>query len=379
MKTLQTSTNIAGDPFVAQTLQERIMRGEYTAGSWLPAERALAVDFAVDRYTVRKALRRLEEQGLIIREPGKRPWVCPPYGAKRHGEANTTMQMIVAIQGQNTTNLNSSAILRGISAALHSKESPYRLLVADTFDPDPAVVATLERRALETIGQDGVAGAIIVPSGGPETLSLLNSLQANGASLVFVDRLPPNSRCDFVGIDNVASAHEAVQHLLDLGHRRIAHLTTREDLTTIHQREEGFREALREAQILVRPEWVYHARLPVDAAEMNAAREQFLSSEDAPTALFAVNDALAHRFIAEAESHGLSFPETMSVVGFDNHDQYSPRRAILTSVDQPFEQMGRHAVDLLLGRLAVSTPPALPFQHVLLPTRLVVRSTSRTL
>jgi DNA-binding LacI/PurR family transcriptional regulator len=281
--------------------------------------------------------------------------------------------------GQNTTNLNSSAILRGIGSLLRSKEAPYRLLVSDTYDIDQAATVSLERQALEIVAQEGVAGAIVVHNGGPDTVPTLRAVQERGIPLVFVDRFPNGMRCDFVGVDNFASAQEAVQHLLDLGHRRIAHLTTQDPVTTVLQREEGYRETLRGAGIPPRPEWTYRAERYAGQMEMNAALDHFFGLAEPPTALFVVNDALAHYFIAMAEERGYGVPEAISVVGFDNYDRYSPRPPVLTTIDQSFEQVGRRAAELLLNRIAEAGPDATPYQHILLPTRLIVRATTRSL
>ena len=109
------------------------------------------------------------------------------------------------------------------------------------------------------------------------------------------------------------------------------------------------------------------------------AVRQFFEMTEPPTALFAMNDALAHYFIVEAEAAGGRVPDTISVIGFDDLERYSPRPALLTTIHQPFDRIGSRAAGLLIRRLKSPDPAALPSQHILLPTPLVVRSTCQPL
>jgi len=96
--------------------------------------------------------------------------------------------------------------------------------------------------------------------------------------------------------------------------------------------------------------------------------------------MFVVNDFLAEYFVVALEQMGHSVPESLSVVGFDDLERYLPRTPKLTTVRQPFEQIGERAAAMLLSRIRAVDDPANAYQHVLLPTRLVIRtSTTPTL
>ena len=173
-----------------------------------------------------------------------------------------------------------------------------------------------------------------------------------------------------VEADNVGGARAATQHLIDLGHRRIAHVRGRSDLVSAQLREQGYREALLAAGIPFDPELVrvggYRAVETTDAAR------ELLTRPERPTAVFAANDLSAIRVIEIARELGLRVPEDLSVVGFDNVPEASNAVPALTTVAQPLHQMGAEAVRLLLGLLAGGTSE----EHLLLPATLVVRASS---
>ncbi len=363
-------------------LLERIERGDYAPGSWLPAERALAQEFGLDRSAIRRALVQLEGRGLIVREVGRRPWVrgarTPARqdrveaGAGRLAEGMT--RTIAAILPQHPLYPASQAVLHGVNTALRSAEAPFRLQVIDTHGSSESRETSLEREALDSIVREEIAGVVLWHMGGAETLPQLRELDRRGTPIVFVDRHPPGMSCDFVGCDNQAAIESAVESLRQLGHRRIAHLTTDERTTAVLERLAAYTQAMRAAGIAHRADWVFQIPHdhPTDAAP---ACDHFFSLPDPPTAVVAMNDALAHYFITECERRGKAVPGDISVVGFDDLERYSPRPALLTTLHQPFDKMGRRAADLLLQRLAESGTPSTAKRHVLLPAPLIQRST----
>jgi len=173
-----------------------------------------------------------------------------------------------------------------------------------------------------------------------------------------------------VEADNVGGARAATQHLIELGHRRIAHIRGRTDLVSAQLREQGYREALEAAGIPFDPELVRVGGYR--AAETTDAARELLSRSDRPTAVFAANDLSAIRVLEIARDLGLRVPEDLSVVGFDNVPEAANAVPALTTVAQPLHQMGAEAVRLLLGLLAGGTTE----DHLLLPASLVVRAST---
>ena len=371
MTSPQDRTRVSAAERLADTLINRIERGEYAEGEWLPTERELAAEFKADRSTIRTAFSALAQKNLIVRQPGRRSRV----GVRAESESPISLQTLAVLSPQTPHYHASPAIQRGALDALRQTEAPYHLIVLDNGAETRAETFRRERQALETIRSRGIEGVVIWHQGGDETLDDVHRLQQTGLPIVMVDRTSPELACDFVGIDNAEAAREAVTYLLNLGHRRIGHLTMEGPSATIRERERGYREAMLSHGIRPAEEWVYRMSHPVSLQPpVSVAADHFLSLAEPPTAIFAMNDLLAHTFLTELQARNVRVPEQISIMGFDDVDEFAPRESPLTTVHQPFERMGRKAMELLLKRLS-GPPNALPvFHHVLLPTHLVIRS-----
>lgn len=376
MSSPQNETRVRAAERLAAALLGRIEGGEYRPGEWLPTERALAAEFRADRSTIRAALSSLAQKDLIVREPGRRS--CVSARPDREPLPRTSLQTLAVLSPQTPHYPASPAIQRGALRALRQTEAPYHLIVLDNSADTRAETYKRERQALEIIRNEGIRGVITWYQGGAETLPDVRRLQESGTPLVLVDRCDAGFDCDFVGIDNVQAAQEAVTFLLDLGHRRIGHLTMDDPTSTVSDREQGYSEALASWGLRPSPERVF--RMSHQGSlhpPVTEAVDHFLSLAVPPTAVFVMNDILAHAFLAELQARSVRVPEQMSVMGFDDIDCYAPRPSPLTTVHQPFEQMGQKAMELLLKRLAAPPGPPTVFRHILLPTRLVSRLSCR--
>ena len=363
---------------ILETLAERMAQGVYLPGARLPAERDLAAEFDLDRSAVRAALGELARTGQIVREPGCRPRVSPSAGVRpaprfRSQPASRTIAVILP---QHASDHGSREIMRGIAHVLHSQEAPYRPLMFD-LNLRTAPRGVLEQQACAAILDEDIAGAIVWPTLEPGSLDGWRGVQAAGRPVVFVDRCNDDFLCDFVGVDNREAAKDATAYLLALGHTRVVHLTRDLPASSVAQRIDGYRDALTEAGLPFSSERVWSLPTESSLQWVDEYADRLLALHPPPTAVFAVNDQVAHTLITALEARGKAVPGDISVLGFDDDDQYSARPALLTTVRQPFERIGQRAAALLLRRLAPNPPPA--FQHVLLPTVLVERSTCRAL
>jgi LacI family transcriptional regulator len=173
-----------------------------------------------------------------------------------------------------------------------------------------------------------------------------------------------------VASDDLRGAQLAVEHLLELGHRRIGLLgRPPRDLESGPQRADGYRSALLDAGITPDPELLRAGGY--ETGYEDAARH-LLTLPDRPTAIFAVNDVSAITTMEVARSLGLCVPRDLSVIGFDNVPESAMTRPALTTVEQPIQLMGERAIEILLDLLAGHEPDQ---RQVRLPTRLVVRDT----
>jgi DNA-binding LacI/PurR family transcriptional regulator len=177
-----------------------------------------------------------------------------------------------------------------------------------------------------------------------------------------------------IRIDDVAAARTATEHLLALGHRRIAHISgsdTDELAFSAHiDRRSGYRDALLAAGL--RPDPELDVEAPFTVAGGVRATELLLERDDPPTAIFAACDEMAMGAMACLREAGLSVPRDISVIGVDDHDLAGA--VGLSTVAQPAAEQGRLAAETLLRLLAGE--PAAPSDRTTLSTRLIVRSST---
>ncbi|SFB05226.1 transcriptional regulator, LacI family [Amycolatopsis marina] len=194
---------------------------------------------------------------------------------------------------------------------------------------------------------------------------------ARQCPVVLVSRTSRLPTVDTVNDDAEAGATLAIDHLVGLGHRRIAHFDG-DGAATSAARRRGYRAAMARhglEPLVIRSEHT-------DTAGEKAVRELLAAGVPLPTAVFAGNDFNAVGAISAFEEAGLRVPEDVSVVGYDNTSLAALKHVSLTTVDQPRTEMGRLAVEALLER--VRGVRAEPVRHLLHPS-LVVRATTVSL
>lgn len=176
-----------------------------------------------------------------------------------------------------------------------------------------------------------------------------------------------------VGIDNVAAAAAATRHLIELGHRRIAHLAGPMTNILTTQRLAGYQDALRESGIGARPDDLLIGDFTLESGV--EAGKRILAMDDPPGAIFCSNDEMALGLISALHESDHRVPERMSVVGFD--DISFARNSIppLTTVHQPRNRIGERAMQVLLDTIEGITPK--PPQSELLSAELIVRGSTR--
>jgi LacI family transcriptional regulator len=223
-----------------------------------------------------------------------------------------------------------------------------------------------ERRYLSRLSGTLIDGAILVTP----TVVDVNY----GAPIVAIDPHTGQSGLPTIDSDNLRGGQLATEHLLSLGHRRIALLTGRPDLQSAQLRERGYRHALHAAGVPA-DETLIGAG-DYDPHVSAATTRQLLATPRPPTALFAANDTSAIAAITVAHDLGLRIPEDLSVVGFDNIPESALTTPPLTTINQPIRQMGEQSIHLLLQLIRGETPTT---THITLATNLVIRQSTRSL
>ncbi len=192
-----------------------------------------------------------------------------------------------------------------------------------------------------------------------------------GIALVVIDPVnTPLEDIPSVGVNNFSGAYLATKHLTDLGHRRIA-MVRGVDSECAAARLAGYYAALREVGAEPHPDWVQPGEFNFEGGRR--AAEAILATDERPTAVFAANDLEALGVIDVARSKGLHLPDDLSVVGFDDSVQAISASPGLTTVRQPFAEIGATALQLLL-QLVDGKP--LASRRLELTTQLVVRQST---
>jgi LacI family transcriptional regulator, galactose operon repressor len=254
-------------------------------------------------------------------------------------------------------------ILAGAAEALH--EHDMAVVLSPTLHLHDREATLLDRLMHGTT--DGAV--LMLPE---ETNDELKALQRLGYPFVVVDpRVPLDEGVPAVSAANASGAHAAVQHLLALGHKRIAALTGIPEWLASIERLTGYHSAHAAAGVLADPRLVVEGDYSIEGGESAAAK--LLDLPDPPTAVFAFNDNMAVAVVREARKRGLRVPEDLSVVGFDDSEQAGIVTPALTTVRQPLAEMGRMAVSLLLRLLENQRVEGLKVE---LQTRLVVRDST---
>lgn len=250
----------------------------------------------------------------------------------------------------------SAELLKGAARAV--RRSGYELVVYSGGGPDHI---GWEKRYLTRLSGTLIDGAVLVTP--TVTTGKL------GSPVVAVDPHTGGEGAPTVTSDNLRGARLAVEHLLELGHRRIGFLSRPpRELESTRQRSNGYRAALAAAGIAFDPDLVRVAGYDEDRSK-EAARE-LLTLPRRPTAVFAANDVSAIATMEAAVSLGLRVPQDVSVIGFDNVPESRMTEPALTTIDQPIQLMGQRAVEMLVEILGGGEPEE---TEVKLPTKLVRR------
>lgn len=362
---------------IVTVLKERVQSGLYKEGEWLPTERDLAQDFRVSRILIRAAVKELERYGYLLCTPHRRPMV-KSLSVVRQAKTVVRRNMAISIWPHPSWP-PSGMIIQGMQEALGSE---FRLILGSPASGNLQEAEASEARFLTQIHHDqDVEGIILSYMGGSRNLPQLELLRAANIPLIFLDHLPPRGfEADYVGVDNRQGAEQAVKYLLSLGHRRIAHVSNYDSLSTVAERLAGYRRALESAHIAFDPELVQRdPGPPGDNPEVGCEElvARLIEQPNPPTAIFAVHDVIALRVIAALRGRGLRVPEDMSVIGFDGIERWMPTNPFLTTLYQPLERLGARAVELLRAR--IQQGPTTTYKHTILDVSLAVHRSTRAL
>jgi DNA-binding LacI/PurR family transcriptional regulator len=253
-----------------------------------------------------------------------------------------------------------SEVLRGITEALSAQE--YNVFLHLASDKVPYAKLYTQRRV------DGLI-LMSIPMDDPN----IPALEESGAPYVATCRIAEDDKdSNFVDADFAGGVQQAMEHLITLGHHRIALLAGPMNLVSVHLRVTGYRNALTEHDLPIPRGYIQECEFSSEAGYTLAVK--FMDKPEPPTALLCGNDLIAFGVIQALKERGHRVPEDVSVIGFDDISLARYSSPPLTTVRQDTFKKGRLAADSLLTRMQNKTD--MSPQQIILDTSLVIRETT---
>jgi DNA-binding LacI/PurR family transcriptional regulator len=345
---------------IFECLKEGILFGEYRQGGRLPSENDLVRRFEVSRMTIVKALKELQQLGLVERRVGSGTYV------KVQAQPGRIFGLLIPELGQTEI---FEPICRGIAA--FPLASSYSLLWGNSVGVNQSKEQIAEQLCQQFIAQK-VTGVFFAPlelSPGMEEVNgkIVAALDRANIPIVLLDRdflpYPYRSKHDLVSIDNRRTAYTAVEHLITTGALRIAFLSKSLSAVTIDARIAGYQEALIAHGHSLNENLAFRCD-PSDEKQIR------LIVGRRPDAILCANDLTAANLMQTLIKIGVGIPEEIRLVGIDDVLYANLLPIPLTTMRQPCFDIGRIAMSTMFDRLQFSDFPS---RHISLLCQLVVR------
>jgi LacI family transcriptional regulator len=290
----------------------------------------------------------------------------------KYGVWPQTRQKILKIAEQ--LNYSPNAIARGL---VKKRTNTLGLLIPDITNPFfPEVARGIEDEAkqwgysvflcnsnwerereiqyLRLLAERRVDGMIIAAAG-DEVDEVVEKHPLKAVPVIYVSNVPQNTKRSYVAIDNLRGGFLATKHLIEAGYTKIGFIGAVEQFQPVDQRLLGFRLAMEQYHLPIEERYIRLGHYGHEQTTSSKLIKEMISSGDFPRAVFAENDLLALGVIDGVQSTGLTVPEDVAVVGFDDIPFASYQELGLTTVSQPKYEMGKMAVRMLLEEIEAET------------------------
>jgi len=354
---------------ISRELATEILAGKYSQTGRLPSEIQLLKRFEVSRPTIGRALRSLQEQGLVERRAGSGTYVRLDHGGSAKSEV-VSKQMGMIIPSQ-------PGILESICGELArlARVNDFGLWssVSGLHAADANMTVDEAEDLCTRFIEGGVSGVFFVPfehrlHREESNRRITERLSQAGIPVVLIDRdigeFPTRSEFDIVGVDNFAGGYLLAQHLIKLGARRLAYVTRPLTASTVDARIAGARIAMINNGLETPHPFVYAG----DPADTKFVRS-FAQSRQLD-GIMCTSDHVAAELLQSLNRLGVSVPNELRVVGFDNVRFASLLTVPLTTMEQPCRDIALTAFTALRERMANSS---LPPRNIIMTPRMIVR------
>lgn len=255
--------------------------------------------------------------------------------------------------------LDMSYVSKFLLNALKSCRDHGRHLVPNEINKD---MVTSLRSVVDLIEVTKIDGLILLPPMS-DNVQVIDILQQNDVPFV---RIAPDSHFDlspYISIDDYLVGYKMTEHLIKLGHKKIAHIMGHSQHGTSHLRCQGYLDALRRNDLNVPPEYISQGKYTFDSGV--EAAKKLLNLENKPTAIFASNDEVAAAVILVANNLGIKVPDQLSVTGVDDAQLAVTISPNLTTIKQPIAEMAQLAVEILVSGNKEQKDNTNPYRNIL--------------
>jgi DNA-binding LacI/PurR family transcriptional regulator len=321
----------------------------------LPGERTFSKELGISYMTTRRAIDNLVAKGLLYKIPKKGTFVADFRKTAAKTKTKTLGYFL------------DSSIQDGLS-------SPYYSMIFDALEKEATKNGYALMYFTNTGGSDfleiikKVDGVII--SCFPRIEPIIQEMKKHVA-VVCIDNCSADKSIPSVTLDNFSSVADSIGYLCTLGHKRIGFITGLDDSDIGRGRLAGYFSALKSRHIAEDMNLVYRGDYSFETGRVGA--DYFLSMPTPPTAIMCANDAMAISAIKEISRRGLTIPDDMSVIGFDDIVIASQITPALTTVSVPVEEIAKQSIRLLRS---VMNDNDLKCQHASLSCQLELRDSS---
>ena len=350
-------------------LESQILAGVLKPGECILSENELSQKYSLSRRSSRQAISNLVAKNLLYRIPGKGTFVANELILGPSQARQVTVSFIVP----DIDDIFISEICKGVQDAANSANC--NLIIQSSNGS-----IEKENSNIEYSMSTHINGAIIFPNRGRANIDAIYKLKRAAIPFVLIDRYFRDIDTDYVVVDNKKGAFDATMHLVNLGHKKIAHLYGTEGSAN-DDRLEGYRTALAAAGIVFNSEYLVKMesdkllsmgdRFEPDKQGGYEGMKSLLALKKRPTAVFAGNDYQAIGAMQAVKEAGLSVPDDLAMVGFDDLKFSALLEVPLTTIKQPKNEIGLRAFGILLDR--ISKNPFDQYLHEVLDTELIIR------
>ncbi len=310
---------------VKQLIKQAIIEKEYT--DKLPGERVLADRFKVSYMTMRKAIEDLTEEELLYKEPGKGTFVCKKgFIYKKTYNIGFFLPEWI---GGGITGHYYSTLFNQIEK--NTRLYGYNLLY---FSKINDIFPFSEKRKV-----DGILFVLF-----PKEEEYLRSI-SEFINCVTLENALENSNIPAVIPNNLSGGYQATKHLIELGHKKIAYITGRLNEKLSFDRLEGYKKALKDANIPFYEDYIIEGDFLFDTG-FNLT-DKFLSLSPPPTAVVTANDLMALGLMKGLQIRGKKIPEDISICGFDDIEAASQSNPTLTTIHVHHDKIAKRAIEIL--------------------------------